>query len=463
MSDLPRGWEWATLDDLQAAEPRAITDGPFGSNLTSAHYTDGGARVIRLQNIGDGDFVDERAYISLEHYDELKAHDVRRGDLVIASLGNNLPRACIVPALEAPAIVKADCIRVRLHESVDSRWILKTLISPESRRYAATRTRGVGRPRLGLGEIRKIPIPVPPLAEQRRIVAALDVSLDRIAVANRAVATARVRALSFCESLTASLIEPYLGQSRPLRSVLSEPMINGRSVPSRHGGFPVLRLTAVKGDVVDASEFKEGDWDALEAQPFLVREGDFLVSRGNGSRRLVGRGGLVEGTPRPVAFPDTLIRVRVDQSLVERKFLSVVWNSRWVRRQIEAVVRTTAGIYKINQSLLGAVEIPVPSLERQREVVESIGSISEVTRSITTLEAARKRSAGLRSSLLAEAFAGRLVEQDPADEPASELLARIRAQRVVVPKQRGRRTSKELAAPATRAIGTDFQQGELPL
>jgi len=73
------------------------------------------------------------------------------------------------------------------------------------------------------------------------------------------------------------------------------------------------------------------------------------------------------------------------------------------------------------------------------------------------------RARVLRTAVLAEAFAGRLVERDPADEPASELLARIRAQRVVVPKQRGRRTAKELAAPATRAIGTDFQQGELPL
>jgi type I restriction enzyme, S subunit len=180
MSDLPSGWEWATLDDLQAAEPRAITDGPFGSNLTSAHYTESGARVIRLQNIGDGVFVDGYAYISLDHYEKLKLHNVRQGDLVIASLGSDLPRACIAPELGAPAIVKADCIRVRLHPSIDVRWVLYALISPQSRRYVANRIRGVGRPRLGLGEIRKIPIPIPPPADQAALGDVVDGHLSAI-------------------------------------------------------------------------------------------------------------------------------------------------------------------------------------------------------------------------------------------------------------------------------------------
>ena len=57
--DLPDGWTWARLEDLVAAEPRAITDGPFGSNLKTAHYTDSGPRVIRLPS-------DEHASLLLE-------------------------------------------------------------------------------------------------------------------------------------------------------------------------------------------------------------------------------------------------------------------------------------------------------------------------------------------------------------------------------------------------------------
>ncbi|MGH3903860.1 MAG: hypothetical protein ACRDTE_06690, partial [Pseudonocardiaceae bacterium] len=116
MNGLPPGWQIATIDELKASESRAITDGPFGSNLTSAHYTADGARVVRLQNIGDGVFNDARAYISMQHFEGLRNHEVAAGDLLIASLGEELPRACIAPASLSPAIVKADCIRVRLGE-----------------------------------------------------------------------------------------------------------------------------------------------------------------------------------------------------------------------------------------------------------------------------------------------------------------------------------------------------------
>jgi type I restriction enzyme S subunit len=68
--------------------------------------------------------------------------------------------------------------------------------------------------------------------------------------------------------------------------------------------------------------------------------------------------------------------------------------------------------------------------------------------------------------LLRESFGGRLVAQDPNDEPASELLARIVAERSVaasVRRARGRRPRKELPAPATRVIGDAYEQEELPL
>src|SRR5262245_51356271 len=65
---LDKNWVWATIDQLTALEPNAITDGPFGSNLKTSHYTEKGPRVIRLQNVGQGAFLDEKAHISEEHF-----------------------------------------------------------------------------------------------------------------------------------------------------------------------------------------------------------------------------------------------------------------------------------------------------------------------------------------------------------------------------------------------------------
>src|SRR5207253_8352294 len=97
LQDLPRGWTWATVDQLAAADANSITDGPFGSNLKTEHYQPSGPRVIRLQNIRDGQFADERAHIAPERFQALRKHAVFAGDLVIATLGDNPPRACVIP------------------------------------------------------------------------------------------------------------------------------------------------------------------------------------------------------------------------------------------------------------------------------------------------------------------------------------------------------------------------------
>ena len=210
--ELPPGWVWARLQDLSAAEPRAITDGPFGSNLKTAHYTETGPRVIRLQNIGDGEFTREDAHISPDHYESLLAHSVRQDDLIVASLGQSLPRACLVPNWVPPAIVKADCIRVRLHPEVNRSYVNLALQDPRLRRETDVDIKGVGRPRLGLQKIRQLPVPVAPRAEQDRIVAAVEEHFSRLTAANSAVSAA---ALKIQALRRAVLARAFAGQLVP--------------------------------------------------------------------------------------------------------------------------------------------------------------------------------------------------------------------------------------------------------
>lgn len=431
MTDLPPGWAWATLEDVLAVERRPITDGPFGSKLATRHYTSFGARVIRLQNIGDGIFRDDKAFISLDYFQELRAHEVRPDDLLLASLGEELPRVCIAPDLGTPTIVKADCIRARIHSLVDVRWVLYALMAPPSRSWATSRIKGVGRPRLGMAGIRQIPIPIPPLAEQLRIVAAIEQFLLRIEVGVHAARLGERKRQLLARRLVDARLEALSSETFPLGSLLREPLANGRSVATDNNGFPVLRLTALRDGKLALSERKGGFWKAAEAAAFLVKKNDFFVSRGNGSLSLVGRGALLEEDPDPVAFPDTMVRIRVDVKKISPEFLRLVWGSRQVRDQIERSARTTAGIYKINQRIIEEIKVPVPKLGVQEQVVgqvsqalDSIGRIGE------QVEQAMTRAGHLRRSLLATAFTGNLLAQNPADEPAPVLLDRIRAQRV---------------------------------
>jgi type I restriction enzyme S subunit len=217
-----------------------------------------------------------------------------------------------------------------------------------------------------------------------------------------------------------------------LGDVLAEPLINGRSVPTASVGFPVLRLTALANGHVDLSQQKIGAWSVADANRYLVRAGDFLVSRGNGSRTLVGRGGVVPSSPSAVAFPDTLIRVRVDDRLVDTGYLRHVWHSTAVREQIESRARTTAGIYKINQQDLEAVTLPIPPLSEQRRIVAALEErLSDLDAAVAGLERAQTNLANYRQSVLQQAVLGKLMAPDsvPATESGHELLKRVRASR----------------------------------
>lgn len=165
----------APLDSI--ALRGGITDGPFGSKLKSSHYTSEGPRVVRLENIGVGEFIDERTHIDGGYFKELTKHEVRPGDVVVASLVSDRLRACVIPSDLGPAIVKADCIRVRLRPEMDPRFVNYALMRPSLGPFVAEHIRGVGRSRLGLLNVRKIPVPVADLETQRQICDELDAQL----------------------------------------------------------------------------------------------------------------------------------------------------------------------------------------------------------------------------------------------------------------------------------------------
>ena len=211
-----------------------------------------------------------------------------------------------------------------------------------------------------------------------------------------------------------------------VEGLLAKPLTNGRSVKDKVGGFPVLRLTAFQAGRLNLSEFKEGDWTEAEAASWLVEDGDFFAARGNGSKHLVGIGALASEVTQAVAYPDTMIRIAIDDALVNRDYFALVWNSRVLRNQIEAAARTTAGIYKINQPHICGFAFPLPPREEQDEVLLRIVPIlSNVDHQESEITTALAKITALRQSILKKAFSGQLVVQDPTDEPASALLARL--------------------------------------
>lgn len=378
MNSLPPGWALVSLNDLQADEPRAITDGPFGSNLTSAHYTEQGPRVVRLQNIGDGRFVDAHAHISQEHFESLRAHEVLAGDLLVASLGEDPPRACLTPPTLGPAIVKADCIRVRLASSVEPLWVAYALQTPAVRSWASEKMYGVGRPRLGLKTIRALPIPLPPLEEQRRIVEILEDRLSRLDAASAMLRSCQTRV----EAWRRSCIDGIVWREREegaiaVADLLAEKMRNGHSARASATGAGVraLTLTSVTRNSFNDQFTKIVAVEAERVRDLWLRDGDILVQRSN-TPELVGTTAVYRGPNDWAIFPDLLIRLRADESRVSPAYLAAVMRTERAHRRLRAQAKGLAGsMPKIDQAAIGSVLIPLPSNAAQDEVVTRVAGI----------------------------------------------------------------------------------------
>jgi type I restriction enzyme S subunit len=290
-------------------------------------------------------------------------------------------------------------------------------------------------------DVEDIHFPIAPLAEQRQIVAKLEKLLGKVDASQQRLAKIPFLLKRFRQSVLAAACSGRLTadwrdgsgsnmgdwNETPLKQILAEPLANGRSVPTAKDEFPVLRLTCLKAGRIDLRERKVGAWTAEAARNFRVRRGDFYVSRGNGSLALVGRGGLLEDEPDAVAFPDTLIRVRVPPNVMVSGFLRLIWDAKPVRDQIESAAHTTAGIWKISQQDLEGFVLPLPPLAEQQEIVRRVEALFALADQIEArYTKANAYVEKLTQSILAKAFRGELVPQDPNDEPASILLERIK-------------------------------------
>jgi type I restriction enzyme, S subunit len=231
---------------------------------------------------------------------------------------------------------------------------------------------------------------------------------------------------------------------------LSRSVRNGvSSTPNKDGvGLPILRINAVRPMQVRLDEIRHLEVPAGDVLDYFVEAGDLLATRYNGSVDLLGVFGLVRDVTGPVLHPDKLIRIKPVLDRVLGPWLEIAANSGAPRRYIVGRVKTTAGQTGISGEDLKKMPIPLPPLAEQSVVAEQIALLlAAVEQQVNFVEHGLTQSTAQRQNLLRAAFAGQLVPQDPADEPAGVLLDRIRVERAAhgqTSKPR-RRMSKEIA------------------
>jgi type I restriction enzyme S subunit len=458
---LPEGWEIATLP--------AISELIMGQSPPSHTYNDSGVGLPFFQGKAEfGNFFP----VPVKHCSEpIKCAEA--GDILIsvrAPVGpTNLCRekSCIGRGLAA----------IRPLQGVPSLYILFFLRSIEE--WLSSQGTGSTFTAISKSDLEQIEILVPPLTEQRRIVAKLEPLLGSIDTYQQRLAKIPVTLKRFRQAVLAAACSGKLtadwreGHSNSYSAMEILKTIDAKELPesewpddtipptwvwTRFGdviselkngislrpelqppGIPILRISAARPGKVDLSDIRY----LLNGEEFIsvykLKDRDLLFTRYNGSLDFLGVCGMVRGIGRQVIlYPDKLMRVRFGHNLIEPEYAEIFFQTPAVHKRVIAKSKSSAGQNGVSGSDIKAQAFALPPHTEQQEIVRHVETLFKLVDQIEArYQRAKPMVDKMPQSILAKAFRGELVpteaelaRREGRDyEPASVLLERIKSER----------------------------------
>jgi len=274
--------------------------------------------------------------------------------------------------------------------------------------------RGATFKQISKNDIAGLLFPVPPVSEQRRIVARIKECVERV----EEIEQLRAAAIAEAEAALPSVLNETfveLSDKHPsltIGEVAAETRYGtSNKCGAKPAGVAILRIPNVAGGFVNFADLKYCSLDDKEMRRLALQDGDLLFVRTNGSRDLVGRCAIFEsaGNKAAFGFASYLIRVRLDQKKALPHYLAFFLNSTQGRTELNKRRRTSAGQFNINSENLRSIEFPVPPLDIQRQVIEALQERqSQIVQLQQEMLTAQHDESGLRESILRKAFSGEL-------------------------------------------------------
>ena len=292
-------------------------------------------------------------------------------------------------------------------------------------------------------------MPLPPLAEQQRIVDRIEslfAKLDEAKEKAQAVVDgfedrkAAIQHKAFAGELTEIQRKKQGVGFDSWESVTLNDIVSGFKYGTSEksdysfSGMPVLRIPNIGDDGIDFSDIKKLSSQTVEAAN-RIHENDILIIRSNGSRDLVGKCALVPHLDQEYAYASFLICIRPSER-VSAEYLVLFLNSADARTQMFAKAKSSAGINNINSKELGAILLKLPELWEQEEISHHVSKLLLLEkRAKEAAEQVIDQIDAMKKSILARAFRGELGTNNPNDESAVELLKRVLCDDVPAPQR----------------------------
>lgn len=429
--DLPPGWQRLALREACSL----ITD---GSHISPPTASDGYPYVTVRDVHGGRIHFGGAAHIARSDFEALEAGGCRPVvDDVLFSKDGTVGRVARVRD-SRPFVVLSSLAILRPKQNVVSPGYLEhALAAPHVQAQVISSMSGTAIRRVVLRSLREVQVPVPPIDEQRRIVEILEDHLSSLSAAQSSLESASRRATmlpgAHIASLVAEMDATHDIGARPLRELLAaqhggrllsqgwSPRCESRSALGQ-SEWGVLKTTAIQDGAFIPEENKALPASLRPRPELAVTAGDILMTRA-GPRARCGVSCLVPSSDPRLMLSDKMYRLRADEGRVRPDFLALVLRSPQVHKAIDRMKTgiSDSGVNLTQEGLLG-LAVPVPSLERQDEIVAT-SAVARANGLAMQREAdhALKRLLMLRRALLAAAFSGRFTGRSSDLDLAEEM------------------------------------------
>lgn len=428
---LPENWCWTRIT--------VITDILNGFAFKSQHYSSAGIRIIRITNVQDGFIQDKKpVYYPLEGQKEITPFMLKDDDFLM-SLTGNVGRVAIIDASFLPAALnqRVACLRIKSEDSVRKEYIFYFCLQKQFVSDCIKSAKGSAQLNMSTEWLKEYPIPLPPLAEQQRIVdrieslfANLDEAKEKAQAVLDSFETRKAAILhkAFTGELTAKWREEHgVGMESWEKKSVGELCISLKYGTAKKsdasGNVVVLRMGNLQQGEIDWSDLAYSN-DPDDIEKYKLFPGDVLFNRTN-SAALVGKTAIYRGE-HPAIYAGYLIKLDYDHDKIIGDYLNYALNTLDAKKYCNSVKTDGVNQSNINAKKIGAYSFNVPSIPEQEKIVSVIQKLlSKEQQAKEAAEAVLDQIDLMKKSILARAFRGELGTNDPNEESAVELLKKV--------------------------------------